>query len=586
MAFISAKNVKHRFLRRDEEGQVIGEIAALDGVDLELAAGQFIAILGHNGSGKSTFAKHINALLTPSEGTLLVDGKNVSDESQLWNIRQTAGMVFQNPDNQIVAGVVEEDVAFGPENMGIPSEEICRRVDESLEAVAMTEYRRHSPNRLSGGQKQRVAVAGVVAMRPKCILLDEATAMLDPNGRAEVLKTVHRLNKEEGVTVLLITHHMEEAVDADAVFVLDRGKVVLQGTPREIFAQVEALEALGLDVPQVTRLAYELKKEGLPLPAAVLNRRELVESLGEILKKKSAVKDSEERKVQVTQPATGAEKLRLANVSYTYGAGTAYERQALKDCSLTVYDGELIGIIGHTGSGKSTLIQLFNGLLSPTAGAVLYEGENIADASFSKRTLRGKVGLVFQYAEYQPFEATVLEVVAFGPKNQGATQEEALEKARAALRQVGLAESTWDQSPFELSGGQKRRAALAGVLAMEPEVLVLDEPTAGLDPRGRDELFALIERLHKERHMSILIVSHSMEDVAAHVERIVVLNHAKLMLSGTPAEVFSHTKELEAACLAAPQVAYVCSDLKAKGLPIKKVATTVEEAKEEILRLC
>ena len=279
MAFINAKKLKHEFVRRNEQGEVCDVITALDGIDIEVAQGQFVAILGHNGSGKSTFAKHLNVLLFPSDGTLWVDGKDASVPDNTWDIRQSAGMIFQNPDNQIVAGVVEEDVAFGPENIGVPTEEIWTRVAESLEAVGMTAYRYHSPNKLSGGQKQRVAIAGVVAMQPKCIIMDEPTAMLDPNGRREVLKTVHRLNRERGVTVILITHYMEEVVDADHVFVMDHGHVVMQGTPRNIFSRVEELEQYGLDVPQITRLAYELKQEGLDLPNGILNRQELVEAI-------------------------------------------------------------------------------------------------------------------------------------------------------------------------------------------------------------------------------------------------------------------------------------------------------------------
>lgn len=279
MAFIKAKNLKHRFVRRDENGEVAAEIAALDGIDLEVEPGQFVAVLGHNGSGKSTFARHLNVLLSPTEGSLWVDGKDVQDENALWEIRQAAGMIFQNPDNQIVAGVVEEDIAFGPENLGIPTDEIRKRVDESLQAVDMEAYRLHSPNRLSGGQKQRVAVAGVVAMHPKCIVMDEPTAMLDPSGRREVMQTAHRLNREEGVTVILITHYMEEVIYADKVLVMDDGKVVMQGTPREIFSQVETLKAYRLDVPQATLLAWELKKAGLDLPDGILTREELVEAL-------------------------------------------------------------------------------------------------------------------------------------------------------------------------------------------------------------------------------------------------------------------------------------------------------------------
>ena len=279
MGIIKARQLVHEYIRRDEEGNVESISTALDHVDLDVEAGDFIAILGHNGSGKSTLAKHINALLLPSEGSLWVDGKDVTKEENTFAVRQTAGMVFQNPDNQIIASVVEEDVGFGPENIGVPTEEIWERVAASLKAVGMYQYRKASPNKLSGGQKQRVAIAGIVAMKPKCIILDEPTAMLDPHGRADVMRVLHELNRKEGVTVILITHYMEEVIDADRVFVMDEGKVVMEGTPRQIFSRVEELKQLRLDVPQVTELAYELSRSGVPIRSGILTNQELIDEL-------------------------------------------------------------------------------------------------------------------------------------------------------------------------------------------------------------------------------------------------------------------------------------------------------------------
>ncbi len=279
MKMIKTDKLVFEYAKRDEEGNIIGKSRAIDEVSLDIEPGQFIAILGHNGSGKSTLAKHMNALLVPSDGTMWVDGMDTKEDEHLWDVRQSAGMVFQNPDNQIIGTVVEEDVGFGPENLGVPTEEIWQRVEDSLKAVGMIEYRHHSPNKLSGGQKQRVAIAGVMAMRPKCIVLDEPTAMLDPNGRKEVLRSVMELRKREHITVILITHYMEEVVDADHVFVMDHGHVVMQGTPREIFSQVDTLKHYRLDVPQVTILADELRKRGLDILAGVLKKEELVEIL-------------------------------------------------------------------------------------------------------------------------------------------------------------------------------------------------------------------------------------------------------------------------------------------------------------------
>ena len=282
MGIIKAKQLVHEYIRRDEEGNVESIQTALDHIDLDVQPGQFIAILGHNGSGKSTLAKHINALLAPTEGSLWVDGKDVTQEENILPVRKTAGMVFQNPDNQIIASVVEEDVGFGPENIGVPTDEIWQRVEESLKSVGMLQYRHHSPNKLSGGQKQRVAIAGVMAMEPKCIVLDEPTAMLDPNGRKEVLHAAHELNRKKGVTILLITHYMEEVVDADYVYVMDKGHVVMQGTPREIFSQVGTLKEHRLDVPQITLLADMLRQSGLDIPLGVLTREELVDAIMKI----------------------------------------------------------------------------------------------------------------------------------------------------------------------------------------------------------------------------------------------------------------------------------------------------------------
>ena len=279
MGIIKTSKLVHEFIRRDEEGNVDSITTALDNVDLDIKEGQFIAILGHNGSGKSTLAKHINALLSPGEGTIWVDGMDVSEEKNVIPVRKTAGMVFQNPDNQIIASVVEEDVGFGPENIGVPTDEIWQRVDHALKSVGMTKYRTHSPNKLSGGQKQRVAIAGVVAMEPKCIVFDEPTAMLDPNGRKEVIATAHELNRKKGVTILLITHYMEEVVDADYVYVMEKGKIIMDGTPRQIFSRVDELKEHRLDVPQITLVADELKKVGLDIPDGILRREELVDAL-------------------------------------------------------------------------------------------------------------------------------------------------------------------------------------------------------------------------------------------------------------------------------------------------------------------
>lgn len=586
MSMIKTDNLIFEYEKRDEEGNVIGTHRAIDEVNLDIEPGQFIAILGHNGSGKSTLAKHMNAILVPSGGTMWVDGKDTKEEENLWDVRQTAGMVFQNPDNQIIGTVVEEDVGFGPENLGVSTEEIWQRVEKSLSAVGMIEYRHHSPNKLSGGQKQRVAIAGVVAMCPKCIVLDEPTAMLDPNGRKEVLRTVEELRKREHVTVILITHYMEEVIGADRVIVMDQGHVVMDGTTREIFSQVELLKKYRLDVPQVTMLAHGLKQRGLDIKEGILTTNELIEALEKVgdwrqNQKKTYVGHAETvvKKEKKENPI-----LKLEHIEYVYSSGTAYEKRALKDINLDIYEGEFVGVIGHTGSGKSTMIQHLNGLMKATSGALYYNGENIYDEKYNLRQLRNNVGLVFQYPEHQLFEIDVLTDVCFGPKNQELTEEECKKRAIEALELVGLSEKYYDTSPFDLSGGQKRRVAIAGVLAMRPKVLVLDEPTAGLDPKGRDEILDQIAYLQKERNLTVILVSHSMEDIAKYVDRIVVMNKGRKMYDGEPKEVFAHYKELEKVGLAAPQVTYIMHALSEKGMHVNTEVTTIEEAVDEIMK--
>ena len=641
MSIIKARQVAYDYLVYSEDEKAEPErFTAVDGVTLDIQPGEFVAILGHNGSGKSTLAKHLNALLLPTRGTIWIDGTDTKEEKELWKIRQKAGMVFQNPDNQIIGSVVEEDVGFGPENVGMPTEDIWMRVEEALTKVGMIARRTSSPNRLSGGQKQRVAIAGVVAMRPQCIILDEPTAMLDPNGRAEVLKVVHELNEKENVTVVLITHYMEEVVGADRIYVMDQGKVIMTGPPREIFAQVERLKSLRLDVPQATELAYELRKEGIDMPE-VLTRSELVKNICDLADEKHIarkplenvasddekaddaaskedrcqeqvasdlaetslenkedlehstadsckVENASAQDEETTKNVTSSNRenlLKLENVSYTYGAGTAYEVKALENINLEIGSGEFIGIIGHTGSGKSTLVQLLNGLEKPSGGRITWKGQDIFDKDFPLRELRTKVGLVFQYPEHQLFESDILTDVSFGPKNKGLSKEKAEERAWQALQQVGVSESLYKASPFDISGGQKRRVAIAGVLAMDPEVLILDEPTAGLDPVGRDDILDCIKSLQKERGITVILVTHSMEDAASYADRLIVVNDGHIRYDDTPRTVFSHYKDLETMGLAAPEITYIMHELKTEGLPIESNAMTVKEAAQTLKKL-
>lgn len=611
MSIIKVENLKHRFLDKDEEGNVISDKMALDDVSLEIKQGDFIAILGHNGSGKSTFAKHLNAILMPYEGEVYVAGMNTKENEKIWDIRQNAGMVFQNPDNQIIATIVEEDVGFGPENLGVETEEIWKRVNYALERVGMVEYRKHSPNKLSGGQKQRVAIAGVLAMKPKCIILDEPTAMLDPNGRKEVINTIKELNKKEKVTIILVTHYMDEVIDADYVYVMDKGKVALKGTPAEVFSNVEKIYEIGLDVPQPTEIAYLLEKRGKEMPRGILHSEELINQIiarGYIEKHNKSVatdiaeniasNNDENRKINDLRTDNNisdknisdniyekADKVILEadNISYVYSEGTNYEKKAIDSVSFKIKQGEIIGIIGHTGSGKSTLICHLNGLNKASSGEVRYMGKNIYDKNEKLSDLRKNVGIVFQYPEYQLFESTVLEDVCFGAKNKGMNKEQAIEAAKKVLAMVGVGEEFYNRSPFELSGGEKRRVAIAGVLAMMPQVLILDEPTAGLDPKGRDEILNLLKSLNEKEGLTIVIVSHSMEDMGKFANRLLVMSKGKLIFDDTPRKVFRQYKKLEEIGLAAPKSVYIFDELKQKGLSCDGVAITPREVVEGII---
>lgn len=633
MKIIDILHLAYDYIRLDENDKVVEQNRAIENLSLQVEEGSFLCVLGHNGSGKSTLAKLLNGLNLPTEGTVLISGRNPDKEEELWEIRKETGMVFQNPDNQIIAAVVEEDVAFGPENIGVPTSEIWTRVDRALEAVKMNAYRLKSPNRLSGGQKQRTAIAGTMAMLPKCIVLDEPTAMLDPSGRAEVISTIEELNRKEGVTIILITHYMEETVNADRILVMDRGQLVMDGTPREVFSHVKKLKDYRMDVPAVTELAWKLKNAGMPLPEAVLTREELVEELTKLLpreavdektervpalekagaqnEERASVEEDTPQKIETRGESKAAEELsekksgenrdsiiKIENLSQIYQKGTAMESYALKKISCEIQRGSITAIIGHTGSGKSTLVQHLNGLLRATEGRVLvkFRGAefktpsengfyNIYEKDFPMKELRFKVGLVFQYPEYQLFEIDVITDVMFGPKNQGLSAAQARERAEEALRKVGLPEALWEKSPFELSGGQKRRVAIAGVLAMQPEVLVLDEPTAGLDPAGREDIFRQIQELHEREGMTILLVSHSMDDVARFAEQVLVLDKGELKMSGSPEEVFAHYRELEEMGLGAPQMTYLIEDLRKLGVPFATRPDTVEDTAAAILSI-
>ena len=577
-------------------------VTAVAGMTFGIPQGAFWVVLGRNGSGKSTLSRLMNALLIPKEGTVIVDGFSTQDGERLWEIRRTVGVVFQNPDNQIVATTVEEDVAFGPENLGVPQAEIRRRVDDALATVAMTEYLTHSPHMLSGGQKQRVAIAGILAMKPKCIVLDEATSMLDPEGRSEVLGAIRSLHATLGMTVVLITHHMEEAVGADHVLVMQAGAQLAAGTPEDVFQQPEQLRDAGLDVPQVTAFGEALRARGLHagrLPVTAAEADALMDDLfagfdtaavaralpngtvahalpdGTVARALPDAAVGHGEKVPVATDVAPP-LIRVCDLRHVYMPGTLYERTAVDGISLSIRRGEFLGIIGHTGSGKSTFVQHLNGLLKATSGTLEVDGLPVDGKSL--KLLRRKVGLIFQYPEHQLFEETVEKDIAFGLVQMGLSTEETARRIARAAQLLSIPENLLHKSPFELSGGQKRRVAIAGVLAMEPAILILDEPTAGLDPRGSREVFRLLTDLNRKEGTTIVLISHNMEDMAAHADRVAVLRNGRLALEGTPRNVFTRQDALRGMHLDTPAITRLFRDASVRhGCPLPTVLT-VEEA--------
>ena len=593
---IRAEQVRFQYKKRDVDGNVIATEEILKGVDLTIKKGEFIALLGRNGSGKTTFSKQLNAILRPSEGTVTVDEMGTRDAEKLYDIRQHVGMVFQNPDNQMVAANVEEEVAFGPENLGMESDTIVARVKQALEQVRMWKRRKTAPNHLSGGQKQRIAIAGILAMHPDYIVLDEPTAMLDPKGRKEVMEALQRLNQEQEMTVILITHDMEEAALAGRVILLADGQVRFDGTPEDFFGEDALLAEMGMEAPLSYRVrklidsdVFEKKIGDARVEEATIDKREKgaeYEKTGREWEASSELVDKKKnKKAEAETDEKNQALLSLQHVSYIYSPGTAYEKVALDDVNLSLGKGEIVGLAGHTGSGKSTMIQLLNGLLKPTSGTVTFEGKDIHAKGYSGNYLRSKVGMVFQYPEHQMICDTVWEDVAFGPSKQGLTGEACETRVEEALRFVDLPEKYYQASPLQLSGGQKRRVAIAGVLAMHPEYIILDEPAAGLDAAGKREIFDRIRRMSREQGIGVLLVSHSMEDLAEYADRIIVLDDGKKILDDRPAEVFAERETLETCGLDVPEAVKFADRLRAEGYAIPQTVIREEELLET-LRAC
>ena len=605
MEAIKFENVQFSYEDKNPEEVFSSENGfSLQGIDFSVQEGEFVAVLGHNGSGKSTLAKLVNGLLSPSAGKITVFGLDAAEEKNLFDIRKQVGIVFQNPDNQMVASIVEDDVAFGPENIAVPSDVIGERIDFALSAVGMQAYRHATPSRLSGGQKQRIAIAGVLALKPRIMILDESTAMLDPQGRKEVMDVVLKLNKEEKITVLLITHFPEEVLLADRAIVVNRGKIVMEGTPKSVFERGEELEKYALTLPKMIKISRALQKGGLPTEDK-MTADELAREIGNALNaatvdKITVLKTEKVSKINAEHSLnTDTGRVECKNLAHVYNPSSPFETYALNGVDLEIQAGEFFGILGHTGSGKSTFVQHLNALLKvPTAEKKYKEkrkkagseillkvnGYDLTDKKTDFKTLRSKVGMVFQYPEYQLFAETVYEDVAFGLKNfKQASEEEIKIAVKDALEAVGLdyAEIK-DRSPFELSGGQKRRVAIAGVIVTKPEILVLDEPSAGLDPLGKEEIMQLLHNIHKGWCKTVIIVSHDMDEIAENCTSAAVFADGKVLATGAPEVLFTKTDVIKKAGLDVPFTTKVVAGLKAQGIEIA-CDYTVSDFVEKVL---
>ncbi len=585
-------------------------VYALNGVSLTVRRGEFLSVIGHNGSGKSTLARLVNGLLTAESGKVCVFGYNLTEDKpeaeesvsgqdngsvlvkSARDVRTHVGVVFQNPDNQTVASIVEDDVAFGPENIGIEREEIGKRIDWALKAVGMEEYRHATPARLSGGQKQRIAVAGVLAIKPEIIILDESTAMLDPKGRREVMEVVRNLNKREHMTVILITHFMEEALLADRTVVMNRGEIVLSGTPEEIFESGDKLEAYNLCLPRISGIIGALNAAGMDIKP-MLRSDELAEEISRKLPDGASFSafSDEDNTDEAETPHDW--DIDIKNLTFTYSKKSPFATKALKGVNLHIGEGEFFGIIGHTGSGKSTLVQHLNALIKLPQAGKRYRKKRVKkgspapelpeitvgqfDLSSKKcdfKSLRASVGMVFQYPEYQLFAETVFADVAFGLKNfnKNLGKEEIEKAVRDSLEMVGLDyNEVKDKSPFDLSGGQKRRVAIAGVIVTRPGILILDEPAAGLDPLGKKEIMELLHKLHREWCKTVIIVSHDMDEVAENCTRAAVIADGEVVMCDKPDRLFAKHDRLISLGLDVPLTVKICRGLEKYGIRIEGV---------------
>ncbi len=545
---ISLSDVAFSYRSDDGEGKET-VTKAVDGVSLKIERGSYVAVTGSNGSGKSTLAKLIDLLETPDKGRIVIWGKDSAESGNFWEIRRRCACVFQNPDNQIVGTIVEEDTAFGPENLGIPNPELRERVDTALKETGLYELREREAASLSGGQKQKLAIAGALAMRPEVLILDEATAMLDPICRDEFLELVEKMREEKHLTLITITHDMAEAARCDRIIVMNKGQVAIDGTPAEVFSSGK-LGRCGLKQPESFALCYQIAMicgEEI-LPSDLESEDKLIKRIIKMMPRmvSAYIPDTDEPKEEIKDDII----MSIKGLSYSYDGTT----DAISDINLDVRKGEVLGIAGASGCGKTTLISHLNAIIRPQKGDIEIKTKDKVLRCSNKKDMaliRKTVGLVFQYPEYQLFEETVYKDIAYGLTRLKVPEKEHRDLVLEAAKKVGLPEDVLEKSPFELSGGQKRRVAMAGVLVMHPDILVLDEPASGLDPRGRDEMFKMIRDL-KKSGTTIILVSHNMDEAARNCDRVCAIKDGRVVKTASPDEFFTNEEDISAAGLDIP----------------------------------
>ncbi len=538
MCLINVNKLGHKFNIKDRDGNVTGEKWAVRDMDFSARKGEIISILGKNGSGKSTFARHLNGLLAPDEGSVIIENNSIQgcilrtdNKSELVDIRKEIGMIFQNPDNQMVGNTVAEDIGFGLENLGWDRKAIWERINEILKIFDMGKIADRNTSHLSGGQKQRLAVASVMAMRPSCIVMDEATSMLDPENSKNVLEALYRLNKDFNISIIMITHRIEETVNSNYIYVMNDGNIALNGKPCEIYRKVDEMESMGLESLLQYKIGSMIGLDFESFGDKILSLEDVALKIKEKYNSDEIIREKVNRFInRKSDYDTNCKIISAKDLCYNYRDGeTGIE--AVKDISFEVRKGEKLAIAGKTGSGKSTLLYLLNGLNRPQSGELKVCGFDVVNTRDLKN-LRRKVGFVFQYPEHQLFGSTVLDDVMYGPLNFGMKKKDALEAAKRALSLVGIPENYYEYAPFDLSGGQKKRVALAGILAYEPEILILDEPVCGLDPQAKNELFDLINKLNEEKKVTVIFVSHDMKDVYRMADRLLILDNGELVFDG------------------------------------------------------